>query len=209
MTTAPNTLSSPTAEGSQFSAAWQNTIPGRSDGSAYAVPMILNGGPGDPCIMMSPGLMALERIDRTGRRLAKRDYRPDPYMFLRSKSAAGRIGHDGVWTIGMVSTAGIFHCVDIDSCQDRWTLDLGTRLFGSIIPVIVCDIDHDGRDNYIIGLPDGTLVALDETKQGNGVVLWKKHFDYSILDVIAGNLDRDGLAELIIVTSDGMVRVLK
>jgi len=31
----------------------------------------------------------------------------------------------GLWDVGMVSELGVFHCIDLETCQDRSTLDLG------------------------------------------------------------------------------------
>ncbi|MEI8045479.1 MAG: hypothetical protein WCL11_28985, partial [Verrucomicrobiota bacterium] len=63
-------------------------------------------------------------------------------------------------------------------------------------------------DNFLVGLPNGDLLALDE-QNGAGVVLWKVSFDAGVREAILADVDGDGRLEIIVETDDGRVRVLK
>jgi hypothetical protein len=186
---------------------WNTTIPGRSDGAKYALPII---GPfgrnAETRIVMSPGLDALETLSLTGERLARRPF-ASSYEFDWCGSAVGRIRRTGEWDIAMVTQQGILHCADVLTCQTRWTLDLGTKAT-SPINVVSGDLDGDGQDNFLVGLPNGDLLAVDE-QNGKGVVVWKVSFEAGVREAILADVDGDGLLEIIVETEDGRVRVLK
>ncbi|NLH98999.1 MAG: VCBS repeat-containing protein [Chthonomonadales bacterium] len=186
---------------------WFLDIPDRSDGAKYVLPIIGPFGPNRELrIVLSPGLENLEILDAEGKRLAKTPYGG---IYERSfcGSAVAKIRGGPRWDVGMMTVEGVFHSADVNTAQDRWTLDLGVK--SSTLPQIAsADIDGDGRDNYVFGMANGDLVALDE-RNGTGRVLWKKRFPSAIRNTIVADLDGDGLAEIIIETDDYAVRVLK
>ena len=100
----------------------------------------------------------------------------------------------------------MFHCCDVETCQTRWTFDLGTRA-SQPFNVVSADLDGDGRDEFLIGTPKGDLFALDES--GNGHVLWKLTFEYGIREAIIADVDGDGIAEVIVELDDGSIHILK
>jgi hypothetical protein len=111
------------------------------------------------------------------------------------------------WDAGIVSELGVFHCVDVNTCQTRWTLDLGTPSSWPIT-VVAGDLTGEGRDNFLVCLPNGELVAVAE-RDGQGEVLWKKQFEGAVIEAIVADVVGDGLAEIIVHTDDGFVRILK
>lgn len=186
---------------------WGDTIPGRADGCAHALPIVGPFGPdGSPRIVMSPGYSAFETLDATGARLACQPLQ-NHYEFAARVAAVGKPGVAGGWTLGIVSEHGVFHCVDLETCRTRWTLDLGSRTSWSV-PVAAAALGGGEADAFIAGLPNGELVAITE-RDGTGQVLWKKAFDAGVLDVIIADVDGDQAAEIIVETDDGRVRLLK
>lgn len=186
---------------------WFDEIPGRGDGAKYVLPIVGPFGPkGETRIILSPGLENLEILDTAGARIAKTPY-GGIYERFNCFSAVGRIRSGNRWDVAMITADGVFHCADAATGKDRWTLDLRVASAGPMR--IACgDIDGDGRDNFLIGLENGELVALDE-RNGKGVVLWKAQFNTAVRDTILADLDGDGLVEIIVQTDDLSIRVLK
>jgi hypothetical protein len=186
---------------------WNNTVPGRGDGAKYVVPIVGPFGPnGATRILMASGLQTLEILDAEGKRLAKRDF-GSVSEFEWSGPAVGKIRTDGQWDLGMVNQEGVFHCIDANTCQTRWTFNTGCRATMPV-NVVSADLDGDGRDNFLMGMPNGDLIALDE-RNGAVAVLWKITFDYGVREAIVADVDGDGLAEIIVELEDGSIRVLK
>jgi outer membrane protein assembly factor BamB len=185
---------------------WHDTIPGRANGAKYALPISGPFGPkGEPRIILSPGLEQLEILDEQGARVAMKPY-GSIYERDSCASAVARI-QTNAWALGMVTQRGVFHCADVATGQDRWALDLGVK---AIYPprVTAGDLDGDGRDNFLVGLSNGELVALDE-KNGRGFVLWQTTLDAAMRETQMADLDGDGLAEIIAETDDGRIRVFR
>ncbi|MBP6965307.1 MAG: VCBS repeat-containing protein [Armatimonadetes bacterium] len=184
---------------------WNVTIPGRGDGAKYALPIIGPFGPQNAGrIVLGPGLDCLEVLDYTGARLARQDY-ASIYEFEWCGSSVARIRSDG-WDVGMANKDGIFHCADVDTCRTRWKLDLRCPATAPI-NTSTGDVDGDGRDNFLVALPNGKLVALDE-KNGRGVVMWKVAFDAGVDEAFLADVDGDGNGEIVVQLEDGRVKIL-
>jgi hypothetical protein len=187
---------------------WSNSIPGRGDGAKYALPIIGPFGPnGATRIVMSPGLETLEVLDAAGSRLVRIPY-GGIYEREWCGSAVARIRSTGAgeWDLGMLAKDGVFYCADLTTGQTRWSFNTKVE---AAYPTRVAsgDIDGDGRDNFIMGLSDGHLLALDE-RDGQGFVLWGVQLGAAIRDLVIADLDGDAKAEIIVETDDGRIRVL-
>jgi hypothetical protein len=108
--------------------------------------------------------------------------------------------------LGALTEAGVLQCVEAATGRVRWTLDLGSAADETY--VVSGDLDGDGRDEFLAGLPDGRLVAAGE-KRGRGVVEWELELDAAIGPLAVADADGDGRAEIVLSTADGAVRVLK
>jgi len=194
-------------QGRMIAQGWYDTIPGRGNGAKYVLPIIGPFGPnGETRIINSPGLDALEVLDAAGARLAKKDF-ASTYEFDCTAAAVARIRDAAHWDVGMVDKEGLFYCADVNTCQYRWTLDLGVKAT-SPVSVTSGDLDGDGRDNFLVGLPNGDLVALDE-KDGKGFVLWTLPFDAGVNGAFLADVDGDGVGEVVVELDDGRVKLLK
>ncbi len=185
---------------------WNESVPGRGNGAKYALPITGPFGPkGEPGTILSPGLEQLEILNEQGARLAMTPY-GSIYEREWCASAVARIRPAG-WDLGMLTQRGVFHCAGVESGRDRWTLDLGVL---AIYPsrVTAADVDGDGRDNFLVGLSNGELMALDEEDQ-KGVILWKTTLDAPILETRMADLDGDGLADIIVETDEGRIHVFR
>jgi outer membrane protein assembly factor BamB len=156
---------------------------------------------------MSPGLETLEILDASGSRLARTPY-GGIYEREWCGSAVARIRSTGTneWDLGMLAKDGVFYCADLATGQTRWSFNTKVE---AVYPTRVAsgDIDGDGRDNFVTGLSDGQLLALDE-RDGRGSVLWRVKLGAAIRDLVIADLDGDAKAEIIVETDEGRIRVL-
>lgn len=190
---------------------WNATVPGRGDGAKYALPIVGPFGPaGETRIVMSPGLEVLEVLDGQGERLAtspygstyEREWCSGAVAQLRGAGAGA-----GEWDVGTMTSEGVFHCADLTTGRDRWELPLGVK---NSVPSHIAsgDLDGDGRDNFLVGLANGDLVALDE-RDGQPGILWRLNLESAITDIALGDIDGDGRLEIVAATDDGKVRILR
>jgi hypothetical protein len=187
---------------------WNETIPGRGDGAKYVVPIVGPFGPaGETRLLMSSGLQSVETLDAAGKRLAKHDFASVYEFEWNSSSVAQLRGPAGPWDLLMVNRDGILHCFDIGTCLPRWTYDLHCK---ATIPIsiVTADLDADGKDDLLIGLPNGTLFAFTE-HDAKPAILWHLDLDHGIRDTIVADVDGDGKAEVIVETEDGCIHILK
>jgi hypothetical protein len=128
------------------------------------------------------------------------------WEYYRSYAAVGYPEEPGRPMLGALTEAGVLQCVEAATGRVRWTLDLGSAADETY--VASGDLDGDGRDEFLTGLPDGRLVSAGE-KSGRGVVEWELALDAAIGPLAVADADGDGRAEIVLSTADGAVRVLK
>ena len=69
------------------------------------------------------------------------------------------------------------------------------------------DIDSDGCDEFLYPLGSNEIIALDHDAPGH--ILWRVQLDAQPETPILADIDGDGLAELLVCTTDGYLNVLK
>lgn len=106
------------------------------------------------------------------------------------------------WLMGFGRQNGKFACINVSDGSLRWEFDAG----GSCSDVVGCDIDGDGRQEFIFGTSHGAICAVGDDN-GKLQIVWtlETHVGESspiLADVVGG-----GKPELIFASSDAKVRV--
>jgi len=173
---------------------------------AYTLPMIGPFG-----VFRSSGINGLKMIDGEGHShwLAGS---AGPEGNIRSSRYFNCLGSvadltgEGSFTFGILTEDGLFECLDLVDGSLRWSVDLGYKPSNS--SVVSGDVIGSGYDQFLVGLPDGKLICLGESN-GQAIILWQKAFAAGIGGAIIADVDGDGLAEIVLSTADGVVRILK
>ncbi|OGD19134.1 MAG: hypothetical protein A2W03_05860 [Candidatus Aminicenantes bacterium RBG_16_63_16] len=128
------------------------------------------------------------------------------WEYYRSYAAIGYPEGPGRPALAALTEAGVLQGIDAVSGRVLWSLDLGCAADETY--VAGGDVDGDGRDEYLVGLPDGRLVSAG-AKDGRGVIEWEKRLEAAIGPLAVADADGDGLAEVVLGTADGAIRILK
>jgi hypothetical protein len=109
---------------------------------------------------------------------------------------------DGSWLMGFGRQNGQFACLNVADGSLRWNMEIGA----SCSDPAVCDIDGDGRQEFIFGTSHGMLYAVgDEDRKPH--VLWNVQLDAGLGAPILADIDGDGKSDIVIPAEDGTVRV--
>ena len=156
---------------------------------------------GTPSVLLSGGYGAIYRFDLQGKELwrsATLDYNAG------SAAAIGDVDGDGKLEFGTAFTDR-FACCDAATGHPKWELALPGK--GS--DVVCCDIDGDGRPEFLFGCADGHLYAVQADRDGStGDILWQVPLGAPVGSPVVADLDGDGLAEVLVCTQDGYLHVL-
>jgi outer membrane protein assembly factor BamB len=109
------------------------------------------------------------------------------------------IDGDGLPELGLSFADGDFVCLRADTGEEKWRLHLGQVATG----IVTCDIDGDGRIEFVFGTREGEVIALGTASNGSGLVKWRLDLGYTLGPVIAADFDGDGLSEILVVSGDG------
>jgi outer membrane protein assembly factor BamB len=101
--------------------------------------------------------------------------------------------------IGACRSNGIFLCLDAATGRVLWEIDLHTTM----ADVAACDIDGDGKEEFIAGTTDGHLIAIGADAAGRGVVRWSVALGFALGNPVVADVDGDGLSEVLVACGDG------
>ncbi len=90
--------------------------------------------------------------------------------------------------------------------EDLEILGLGVKPTGPT-RTVAGDADGKGQEEFLVGLADGTLMALAERREAPQR-LWSVGVDAAIREIVLADVDGDGASEIVIKTDDGKVRLL-
>ena len=125
------------------------------------------------------------------------------FLASRSEIISDLQAGDGQWLMGFGRQNGQFACVDAQTGKPRWEVPVEATCSDTI----TCDIDGNGRQEFIFGTSPGAFYAAGE-HEGQPRVLWRYDLPAGSGSPIAVDLDGDSKSEIAVPTADGHVLVL-
>jgi outer membrane protein assembly factor BamB len=169
--------------------------------AAYSMPMTGPfGRAGRPAIVRANGIHGSSGLDRAGR---MRWRRPEVLWRLAAGRAARFESSDGP-VIAMPTRDGWLEAITAATGALRWSYPLEMEV--EHVSVTTGDVDGDGRDELIVGLPDGRLLVLAEDGASPSL-RWSIELDAGITDAWLTRVGERG-AGMVVCTTDGDVRML-
>ncbi len=111
------------------------------------------------------------------------------------------VSGNGQVCVGICHASGEFVCHDGRTGKELWTCQLGT----TTSDIVSCDIDGDGREEFIMGTADGRLLAIGETSKGSGGIKWSVELGSAVGTPTIADACGDGRPQVIVVAGDGML----
>jgi len=122
----------------------------------YTCPVILSRPSEEPLVCLVSGHYFQGALSLTGEPLW---YTLPTAGESRCAREGFRPGREGFWRMGFGRQNGDFACIDTDDGSVCWELDLQATASDAIS----CDVDADGRVEFLVGTSHGSLLAIDET----------------------------------------------
>ena len=106
---------------------------------------------------------------------------------------------DGRLCLGFGRANGVFTCLDGATGAELWTLALQS----TTTDTVSCDIDGDGREEFITGTTDGRILALGAGADGKGEIRWSVNLGFAVGNPVVADVDGDGTVEVLAMCGDG------
>ena len=110
-------------------------------------------------------------------------------------SGSGKMG------VGICHASGQFVCYDGRTGKELWTCQLGA----SASDTVSCDIDGDGREEFIVGTADGKLLAIGEGENGIGRIKWSVDLGAAVGTPTIADACGSGRPQVLAVAGDGVL----
>src|SRR5262249_8018949 len=98
---------------------------------------------------------------------------------------------------------GKFACLDVATGRVCWEFPLE----GTASATSACDIDGDGKAEFVFGTSHGELYALADAGSKARVV-WKAKLPASVGTPVIADVDNDGASEILVALGDGRLCLL-
>ena len=132
----------------------------------------------------------------------------DNSVGARGLQGVGDCDGDGIPDIAFYHLDERIVCYDGKTGDIKWQVE-GLKSHGSMSGghFTSGDIDSDGRDEFLYPLGSNEIIALDNDAPDH--ILWRAHLDAEPGTPILADIDGDGLAEIIVCTTDGYLNIVK
>lgn len=167
----------------------------------YTFPAVLRNTSGDPTVCLVDGhyfqaAMSLRARPKWFKLPIVGMNRAGAEAFLRTR--------EGRWVMGVPRQNGCFACIDAETGRVLWEHQTG----GTPSSACSCDIDGDGREEFLVGTSHGHLLALRDAG-GKAKVAWRGHFPASVGAPVVADADNDGASEILVALGDGRLCLLR
>jgi len=110
---------------------------------------------------------------------------------------------DGRWLMGFGRQDGRFACLDVATGHARWEFALDSTASA----VAACDINGDGRQEFLFGTTHGDLYALADAGE-QPRLLWRARLPAGVGAPVIADVDNDGASEILVGLGDGRLCLL-
>ena len=167
----------------------------------YTLPVVLPEKQGEPTVCLVDGhyfqaAMTAHAVAKWYHLPVVGEARSGAEGFLRTP--------EGQWLMGFGRQDGQFVCLDVATGKVRWQFPLESTASA----VAACDINGDGKQEFVFGTSHGQLYALADAGDKARVV-WRAQLPASVGAPVIAEVDNDGSSEILVGLSDGRLCLLR
>ncbi len=166
----------------------------------YTLPAILPERSGEPTICLVDG--AYFRAAMTSH--------ASPYWYQLPIVGTARAGSEGFvqtkqgrWLMGIGREDGIFACLDARTGTTLWEYPLQS----TASDLCTCDINGDGRQEFVFGTSHGDVYALAD-RDGKPHLVWRARLSAGVNALVVADVNGDGVSEILASLENGQICLL-